>query len=222
MKAVLVNMGFDAIPAMDVISYLKLGRGDIITLVSPVSRDEGAITRGEQARAQVRSYVAALRAAGRGITLNELAVDLSEPGDAFSRIAALAKSYKERMGHVVLELSGGARMLTALMVMMALLCPGLVDEVTLLNDVTRNRLAIPVSGLSLLPPGSKLRKVLGLIASKGGAKRAEIAEALDSSPASVSRAVTKLKRLGLVEERLRVLSLAREHAELAKLFSSLA
>jgi CRISPR locus-related DNA-binding protein len=221
MIALIVNMGFDTIPTMDVISYFKLGNGDKVILVSPLSKDSTASMRSGYGITQIRNHISALTIAGRAIELREFAIDLDNPGIALDDITSLLKEYKQEDAEIILELSGGVRLLTTLMLMLAFFHPSLIDKISMINEISRVRVTLPVYPLTQLANNRMLMKITAFIASKGKVKRSEISEALKMSPASVSRIVVRLKSMNLIKEELRIIMLNEEYGVLRAFFANL-
>jgi CRISPR locus-related DNA-binding protein len=217
-RAVFVNLGFDPTAALDIVSALQLSNGEQLVLVYPIGTEESASIRAEQARNAVKSQVTLLRAAGRRIKLDELALDLRTLDSALEQLINRIYTAKKDGYSIVLELSGGVRVITVLMVMISMWLPRLVDEFSLIMEVPRQRVTVPAISPLLLSSNSSL-KVLGCASiSSEGIRRRDIARMLHMSEGSVSRVVSKLKRMGLVSEKLRVLTVHEKYSVLTPLF----
>ncbi len=217
-RAVFVNLGFDPTAALDVVSALSMTSGEILVLVYPADTEESSSIRAEQARNAVKSQVTLLRAAGRRIKLDELSLDLRFPGLSLERLIDKIVDSKNNGYSVVLELTGGVRTITILMVMVSMWFPGLVNELSFIVEVTRQRMVVPaISPLSLASNSSL--KVLACIARNStGIRRRDVARALQMSEGIVSRAASRLKKMGLIDERIRVLTISERCVVLLPLF----
>ncbi len=217
-RAVFVNFGFDPTAALDIISALQLSSGEQLVLVYPLGTEESANVRSEQARNTVKNQITLLRAAGRRIKVDELALDLRSLESSIERLIERMYAAKNDGYRIVLELSGGVRTITVLMVMISMWFPHLVDEFTLIVEVTRQRIVVPAVSPLLLSSNSSL-KVLGCISMHSkGIRRRDVSYILRISEANVSRAVSRLKRMGLISEKLRVLTIHERYFILTPLF----
>jgi Iron dependent repressor, N-terminal DNA binding domain. len=217
-RSVFVNVGFDPTAALDIVSALQLTSGEQLILVYPAVTEEGASIRAEQARNAIRSQVTLLRAAGRKIRLDELALELRSLESSLERLIDRLFAAKNDGYSIVLELSGGVRIITVLMVMVSMWFPRLVDEISLIVEVTRQRVIVPTISPLLLSPNSSLKVLACTSTSSEGIRRKDIARTLHMSEGSVSRAVSRLKRMGLVNEKLRVLTIHEKYSVLTPLF----
>ncbi len=217
-RAVFVNLGFDPTAAIDVISTHQLSSGEQLILVYPAGIEESASIRAEQARNAVKNQVTLLRATGRKIKLEELDLDLKSPTSSLEQLIERMCTAKKEGYSIVLELSGGVRAITVLMVMVSMWFPRLVNELSFIVEVTRQRIVVPAISPLLLSSNSSL-KVLAYASSKSeGVKRRDISKALHISEGSVSRAITRLKKMGLVSEKLRVLTIHEKYSMLTPVF----
>jgi len=217
-RSVFVNLGFDPTAAIDVFSALQLMSGEQLVLVYPLSAEESANIRAEQARNAIRSQVTLLRAAGRRIKLDELALDPTSLESTLEKLIERMYAAKKDGYNIVLELSGGVRVISILMVMISLWFPRLVDEFSLIMEVNRQRVIVPALSPLLLFPNSSL-KILSCVSMHGeGIRRKDVVKMLHMSEGNVSRAVSRLKRLGFVNEKLRVLTINEKYSALTPLF----
>ncbi len=217
-RAVFVNLGFDPTAALDIISALQLSSGEQLILVYPAGTEESANIRGEQARNAVKTQVTLLRAAGRRIRLDELPLDLKTPTSSLEQLIERMCAAKKEGYSIVLELSGGVRAITVLMAMVSMWFPRLVSELSFIVEVTRQRISVPALSPLLLSSNSSL-KVLAYASLKSeGVRRRDIAKALHMSEGSVSRAITRLKKMGIVSEKLRVLTIHEKYSMLTPVF----
>ncbi len=217
-RAVFVNLGFDPTAALDIISALQLSSGEQLILVYPTGTEESANIRGEQARNAVKTQVTLLRAAGRRIRLDELPLDLKTLTSSLEQLIERICAAKKEGYSIVLELSGGVRAITVLMTMVSMWFPRMVNELSFIVEVTRQRISIPALSPLLLSSNSLL-KVLAYASLKSeGVKRRDIAKALHMSEGSVSRAITRLKKMGIVSEKLRVLTIHEKYSTLTPVF----
>ncbi|GBC69901.1 hypothetical protein HRbin01_01606 [archaeon HR01] len=217
-RIVYINMGFDPTASLDIVS--SLSSGDMLVMVYPSSLEKTSIVRGEQARSQVRSYVDTLRASGREIAYEELEIDLSTLEKAVESLLTSVKRAKEEGYRVSFELSGGTRGGAIIMMLISSWCADYVDEITFIVDTTRVRHTM--STLSPLNINKKfVSRVLAVVASNTSIKRRDLCQSLGVSESSVSRAVSYLKRLGVVEDKLRVISLDERYGTLRPILKTL-
>jgi len=219
-KAVFVNMGFDPTASLDIMSALSLASGDRLVVVYPRSIEESPRLRSEQARGQVRNYISTLRALGRDIGYGELELNLENLSEAIESLLTAVKSLKGEGYSVYFELTGGTRAATILMMLVAFWFADYVDEITFIIDVTRDRYRMPVVS-PIQVNKNHVRRVLAVIASHSSVRRREICNTLGMSESSVSRAISELKRGGIVEERLRTVSLSERFNVLSPIFKHL-
>ncbi|MEM0483020.1 MAG: ArsR family transcriptional regulator [Nitrososphaerota archaeon] len=219
-KAVFVNMGFDPTATLEIISATSLSSNDLLVLVYPRTTDDISRLRNEQARTQIKNYVNALKTTGRGIELREIELELSDTSSDIDELLGILMDLKRRGFYVYFELTGGVRAITVTMCLLSVWFPNLVDELTYVIEVTRVRKSIPVISPAQLSSKTVL-SVLSFLAEKRQAKRKDISEALDVSESRVSRIVSFLKKLGIVEERLRVISLNDRFAHYTPIFKNL-
>ncbi|MCS7136680.1 MAG: MarR family transcriptional regulator [Nitrososphaerota archaeon] len=205
-RAVFVNMGFDPTAALEIISALSLSSNDLLIVVYPKPIEEISRLRSEQARSQIKNYVNTLRATGREIGFKELDLDLVEMSNAIERLIETMIEVKKDGFYVYFELTGGVRAITVIMSLLSMWYPSLVDEITYVVEVTRERCNIPVLSPAQLSSRAAAR-VLAFIADRKHVKRKDICKELGVSESYVSRSISSLKKYGLVEERLRVVSL---------------
>ena len=219
-KMVFINMGFDPTASLDIVSTLSLISGDQLVVVYPRSAEEYSRLRSEQARTQVRNYINTLRTLGRDIGYRELELDLTSLEASVENLLKAVKSAKEENYTVYFELTGGTRTITILMTLVAVWFSDYIDELTFIVEVTRSRYSVPtVSPLQVNK--NHIKRVLALISSRSSVRRKEICSILQMSESSVSRAVSELKRLGIVEEKVRVVSLSERFNVLSPLFKHL-
>jgi CRISPR locus-related DNA-binding protein len=216
-KAVIVNMGFDPTATLDIISATPLSSNDLLVLIYPKTADDISKLRNEQARTQIKNYVNALKTTGRGIELREIEIELTDASSSIDELLGMLIELKRRGFYVYFELTGGVRAITVIMCLLSIWFPQLVDELTYVIEVTRVRKSIPVISPAQLSSKTVLN-VLYFLAEKKQAKRKDICEALDVSESRVSRIVSFLKKLGIVEERLRVISLSDRFANYTPIF----
>ena len=219
-KAVFVNMGFDPTATLEIISATSLSSDDLLVLVYPKTTDELSRLRNEQARTQIRNYVNALRTSGREIELRETELELTDTSGGIDELLEMLMDLKRRGFYVYFELTGGVRAITVIMCLLSAWFPHLVDELTYVIEVTRVRKSIPVISPAQLSSKTVL-SVLSYLAEKRQARRRDICEALGVSESRVSRIVSFLKRLGVVEERLRVVSLSDKFSHYIPIFKNL-
>jgi hypothetical protein len=220
-RSVFVNLGFDPTAALDVVSAFQLTSGEQLILVYPVSTEEGSSIRAEQARNAIKSQITLLRAAGRRIKLDELVLELRSLEASFEQLIDRIYAAKKDGYSIILEVSGGVRIITVLMVMASMWFPKLVDELSLIVEATRQRVTIPIISPLLLSSNSTMKVVACTSTRREGIRRREIAKILRMSEGNVSRAVSRLKRLGLIDEKLRVLTIHERYSVLTPLFRRL-
>lgn len=204
-KAVFVNIGFDPTPALEIVSTLNLSSGDRLVVVYPRNDDSSLAHRGEQTRQFIKSHLAMLRSRGRNIAYRELELGLDDlNGCVNSLVDALSNTKKEGF-KVFFELTGGVRSITVLMSIVACWVDQ-VEAITLITETGSSRISLPVLPVKILT-SNVLRRVVGIVASKEGVRRKTISEETKLSMSTISRAVTALKRMGVLKEELRTLTL---------------
>ncbi len=219
-RSVFINIGFDPTATLDIISTLSLGSGDQLVVVYPKSTEEYARLRSEQVRSQLKNYINTLRTLGRDIGYKEVELNLANLEEAVENLLEAVKDAKKENHTVYFELTGGTRTITILMTLVAVWLADHVDELTFVVEVTRSRYSIPIIS-PLQVNKSHVKRVLALISSRPSVRRKEICDILGMSESSVSRAVSELKRLGIVEEKLRVVSLLKHFNVLSPIFKRL-
>ncbi|MEM4591689.1 MAG: MarR family transcriptional regulator [Nitrososphaerota archaeon] len=219
-KAVFVNMGFDPTATLEIISATSLSSSDILALVYPRTFDDISRLRSEQARTQIRNHINVLRTTGRNIELIELEIDLSDTSSAIGRLIETLIEIKRRGFYVYFELSGGVRAITVIMSLFSAWFPGLVDELTFVVEVTRVREKIPVISPFQLS-SMKAFDILSLLADRRHLRRRDICKELGVSQSYISRLISRLKSMGVVEESLRVISLNVRYACYIPVFKNL-
>jgi len=219
-KTVFINMGFDPTASLDIISTLSLASGDQLVLVYPQSTEEYSRLRSEQARTQVKNYVNTLRTLGRDIGYRELELNLNDLESAILSLLDDIISAKKKNYKTYFELTGGTRTITILMTLISIWFADYVDEITFVVEVTRERYNLPaISPLQVKK--NHMKRILATLSSTTSIKRKELCEILGVSQSSVSRAVSELKKAGLVEEELRVISLSERFKILRPFFKYL-
>ena len=220
-KMVFINMGFDPTASLDIVSTLSLSSGDKVVVVYPRSVEESSRLRSEQARTQVKNYITTLRTLGRRIGYEELELNLGNLEDAVESLLDAVMSAKGGGYRVYFELTGGTRAITILMTLVAAWFADCVEEITFIVEVTRSRGSVPV--VSPVQLGKNhTRRVLAVVSSRPAVRRREVCRLLGMSESSVSRAISQLKSLGIVEEKLRVVSLSERFNILRPIFRHLA
>lgn len=220
MRAVFVNMGFDPTATLEIISALSLSSGDLLILIYPKTVEKTSSLRSEQARSQIKNHISVLKTSGRELRVKELELDLSDLSASISKLVEVMTDVKKDGYYVYFELSGGVRAVTIAMSLLAAWYPSLVDEITYLVEVTRERQSIPA--LSPVSLSSKsVVNVLAFIADRKSVRRKEIARELGVSESYVSRSISYLKKTGLVVEKLRVVSLNEKYSTYAPIFKRL-
>lgn len=219
-RAVFINVGFDPTATLESISALSLSSGDLLVVVYPKAGEESSRLRGEQTRSQIKAHIDMLGALGRRIEYREVEVDLNHISDSMGLLADALREAGERGFKIYLELTGGVRAITILMVILSLWVPRHIEAITLISETSRERIYLPVISPTILNDRTT-RRILGVISSCGDVKRRELSSRLGISESSVSRSVSRLKRLGLVREEVRVLSLDDRFRPFSTLFSRL-
>lgn len=219
-KAVFINIGFDPTAALDVLAALGLSTGDLLVLVYPAATDGSSKLRSEQARTQIKTHLDLLKTRGRCITLREMELNVADVKASLAILVDAIAEVKKGGYKVYIELTGGVRIITVLMMLISACFANLVEEVTLISEVTQERISLPI-----IPPPvlneRLLGTILGVLANKGNAKRKELSKEIGVSESSISRAVSRLKNLGLLDEGLRILSISDKFKNMSPIFSRL-
>jgi len=219
-KAVFVNIGFDPTAALDVLAALGLSTGDLLMLVYPAATDGSSKLRSEQTRTQIKTHLDLLRTRGRSIALKEMELNVADVKASLATLVDAIAEVKRAGYKVYIELTGGVRIITVLMMLVSACFSNLVDEVTLISEVTQERISLPIVPPPVLNE-RLLGAILGVLANKGNAKRKELSKEIGVSESSVSRAVSRLKNLGLLNESLRTLSISDRFKNVSPIFSRL-
>jgi len=220
-KAVFVNTGFDPSAALDVLAALGLSTGDLLILVFPMTMDGPSKLRSEQTRKQIKTHLDLLKTRGRNIRLREVELNIADVKSSLTILVDSIAEVKNAGYKVYLELTGGVRAITVLMTLISTWFANLVDEITLISEVTQERIYLPI-----IPPPvlneRLLGVILGIVSAKGNVKRKDLSKEIGVSESSVSRAVSRLKDLGLLEETLRTLSISDKFENVSLIFNRLA
>ena len=220
-NAVFINMGFDPTASLDIVSAMSLSSGDMLIAVYPKSGDEVSRLRSEQARTQIKGHVNMLKAIGRDIKYEELELNLDDMASAIDKLLDFIERIRKLGYRVYFELTGGIRAITVIMVLVSIWFSSYVDEITFIVEVTRERIRLPV--ISPLDVSNKpVKDVLRFMSSGSAVRRRDLCTELGVSESSVSRAVSSLKKLGIVDEELRVISINDKFRVLAPIFKRLA
>ena len=219
-KAVFVNIGFDPSAALDVLAALGLSAGDLLILVFPATTDGPSKLRSEQTRAQIKTHLDLLKTRGRNIRLREIELNVADVKASLTILVDVIAEVRKAGYKVYLELTGGVRVITVLMMLISTSFANLVEEVTLISEVTQERISLPI-----IPPPvlneRLLGAILGVLANRGNVKRKELSKEIGVSESSVSRAVSRLKNLGLLEETLRILAISDKFKNVSPIFNRL-
>ncbi len=219
-KAVFVNMGFDPTATLEIISTTSLSSNDLLILVYPKTTDDVSRLRNEQARTQIKNYINALKTTGRRIELKEIELELSDTSSDIDELLGILIDLKRRGFYVYFELTGGVRAITVTMCLLSTWFPYLVDELTYVIEVTRVRKSIPVISPAQLSSKTVLN-ILSFLIDRKQVRRKDICKALNVSESCVSRIISFLKKLGIVEERLRIVSLSNKFSYYTSIFKNL-
>jgi CRISPR locus-related DNA-binding protein len=207
MKSVFVNLGFDATPAISQLMTMQLTEKDKVVLVSPIAIDESSGRRGSMARHAVIDALNPPRKGGLRVPCEEVLLDLSDIEASVKTLFEVILRHSRSGFTIIFELTGGARAITSIMMFIAVVGQGLVEEVHFIDEVVGSRILIPIGGLSKLHGRSTFASVLKVIVenSERGVSRRELERMLGVKKSTVSRAASFLKREGLVSESLRML-----------------
>lgn len=219
-RAVFINTGFDPTIALDAVAALSLSTGDLLVLVYPLTINGPSKIRSENTITQIKAHLDLLKTRGRNIILKELSIGLADLKTSLAMLLDSIAEAKKSGLRVYLDLTGGVRAITVLMTLIAAWFPYLVDEITLVSEVNQMRISLPVIPTAVLNDWT-LCAVLEIVALRGNVKRKDLCRDLGISESSISRAVTKLKNMRLLDEELRTLYLNDKFKILEPFFTRL-
>ncbi|MEM3528233.1 MAG: hypothetical protein QXI59_07905 [Candidatus Bathyarchaeia archaeon] len=200
-----MNLGFDATSAISQLMAMQLTESDKVVIVSPIAVDESSGRRGAMARRALADALNPPRRGGLRVPYEEMLLDLSDIETSVKCLFQTILKHNRSGSTVIFELTGGARVITSIMMFVAVAGQGLVDEIHFIDEVTGGRVMIPIGGLSKLQGRPTFASILRAVIEGGrdGVSRRELEQMLSVRKSTVSRAASFLKREGLVTECLR-------------------
>ena len=190
-KSFIITLGWTEAPTLTSISKHGLDCGDRVILLTPERRDKGA----EAAISRIKSLVSLIKG---GIEVLELPLPIERFEDAVMKITRVIRSAAEQGHYVIMNLSGGMRLLVIEALMAALLSNVQDLTVEIQTEDGRFDITIPL----IIKPSFILSPIQRLILKSLKNREASITELsrdLGKPISTVYRLVKKLSDEGFVE-----------------------
>ena len=191
-KRLYISLGFDVTNLLGSLFDRGFGSGDSLVLIIPKNRSE----RNEEAIKGVELLLSELRSRGCKIDMEILELDEHMPLES---LRLLITHIKEWDGEVYLDAVGGLRVLCVIMTIATLLVPKRDVHLTSIAENSGRRVGIPRMSLSLLVYLTRA-KLDVLVAIDGCGYIEELEKALGKNKSTLSRHLTSLEGMGLIEK----------------------
>lgn len=191
MRSYVSLIGYDSARVTRPVLSHGLATNDRLTLLRPVQEMDD--NRASQAVGDVRQMLNQIEP--------EVSIALKEvPHDDFEQgVRTICDLLQEQSGRVVVNLSGGARDLFAMLLVASLVNIRLIDSVLAFSDIDGNVRELALPDMTVAAPQSSFTTLRQINRANGPVSISELTESRDLAKSTVTRHLKQLEQRNLVE-----------------------